>query len=92
MGLRHLPYAFTEDGIAIKVNIQIIRMFSRFRRMVLSHTDILLKLGQLENMGLKHDRRIELIFEYLNQFEKSRQDEFEFKNHPRIGFKSSKRF
>ena len=58
MGLRHLPYAFTEDGIAqlstvlnsesaIRVNIQIIRMFSRLRRMALSHADILLKLNRI---------------------------------------------
>lgn len=102
MGLRHLPYAFTEDGIAqlstvlnsesaIKVNIQIIRMFSRMRRMALSHSDILLKLGQLEKMGLNHDRQIELIFKYLKQFEKSRQEELDLKNRPRIGFKPSKR-
>ena len=58
--------------------------------MALSHADILLKLEQLEKMGLKHDRQLELIFEYLKQFEKSRQEELDFKNRPRIGFKSSK--
>ncbi|TFH26810.1 MAG: ORF6N domain-containing protein [Bacteroidia bacterium] len=100
MGLRYLPYAFTEDGIAqlstvlnsesaIKVNLQIIRIFSRLRSMALSHADILLKLEQLEKMGLNHDRHIELIFKYLRQFEKSRQDEVDFKDRPRIGFKPS---
>jgi hypothetical protein len=82
MGLRYAPFAFTEDGVAqlstvlnsdvaIKVNIQIIRMFSRFRKIALAHSEILLKLERVEKLGLKHDKHIELIFEYLKQFEKA---------------------
>ena len=100
MGLRYSPYAFTEEGIAqlstvlnseraIKVNIQIIRMFSRLRKMAITHADILLKLEKLEKTGLKHDKHIELIFEYLKQFEKSKQEDLDFNNRPRIGFKPS---
>lgn len=58
-GTRKLPYAFTEQGvamlsgilssdIAIEVNIRIIRIFTKLREMLLTHTDILLKLEQLE--------------------------------------------
>src|SRR5687768_5394345 len=50
MGLRKRPYVFTEQGvamlssvlsseIAIEVNIQIIRIFSRMREVLLSHQD-----------------------------------------------------
>jgi hypothetical protein len=78
-GNRYLPMAFTEQGVAmlssvlnsvtaIKVNIQIIRIFTRMREMVLTHKDILLKLKHLENKVGSHDRDIRKIFKYLNQF------------------------
>lgn len=54
-----LPYVFTEHGAvmlasvlnsdrAIAVNIQIVRIFTRIREMILANKDILLKLGQME--------------------------------------------
>ncbi len=78
MGLRYAPYAFTEQGVAqlssvlnsplaIKVNIQIIRIFTRMREMWLTHKDILLKLEELENKVAGQDREIQVIFEYLKQ-------------------------
>jgi len=78
MGLRYAPMAFTEQGVAqlssvlnsplaIKVNIQIIRIFTRMREMWLTHKDILLKLEELENKVSGHDREIQVIFEYLKQ-------------------------
>jgi hypothetical protein len=53
-GTRYAPMAFTEQGVAmlssvlnsdraIKVNIQIIRIFTRMRQMLLTHKDLLLK-------------------------------------------------
>ena len=101
MGLRYAPFAFTEDGVAelstvlnsdvaIKVNIQIIRMFSRLRKVAMAHSEIFLKLERIEKLGLNHDKQIELIFEYLKQFEKARKEEIEFENRRRIGFKSTK--
>ena len=101
MGLRYAPFAFTEDGVAqlstvlnsdvaIKVNIQIIRMFSRLRKVAMAHSEIFLKLERIEKSGLNHDKQIELIFEYLKQFEKTRKEEIEFENRRRIGFKSTK--
>ena len=59
MGLRYKPFAFTEEGVAqlstvlsseraIKVNIQIIRMFTKMRSFVLSNKDILMKLDDIE--------------------------------------------
>jgi hypothetical protein len=68
--------AFTEQGVAmlsgvlnskraIEVNIQIIRIFTRLREMVLTHKDILLKLEQLEKKTLRQD--IKLIFKYLKE-------------------------
>lgn len=77
-GVRKPPLAFTELGVsmlssvlnselAIKVNIQIIRIFTRMREMWLTHKDILLKLEELENKVSGHDREIQVIFEYLKE-------------------------
>lgn len=75
---RTLPYAFTEHGAvmlasilnsdrAIAVNIQIVRIFTQMREMMLTHKDILLQLEQLERKTAGHDDQIALIFEYLKQ-------------------------
>ncbi len=92
-GIRKLPLAFTEQGVAmlssvlnsetaIEVNIQIIRIFSRIRELLLTHKDILLKLEQLERKVEGHDREIQLIFTALKKLINPPQ-----KPRPRIGFK-----
>lgn len=74
----NLPFAFTEHGAvmlasvlnsnrAIEVNIQIVRIFSRMREMLLTHKDILLKVEQLEKKATGHDEDIKLIFEALKK-------------------------
>lgn len=93
------PYAFTEQGVAmlssilnseraITVNIQIMRVFTRLRTMLESHKEILKKLEQLEKKDLELDEKVMLIFEYLKQLEQSKQEETDFKNRKRIGFKN----
>jgi hypothetical protein len=78
MGLRYPPMAFTEDGVAqlstvlnseraIKVNIQIIRLFSKMRKMLLTQKDILLKLEEMEKQVARNDKDIQLIFSALKQ-------------------------
>jgi hypothetical protein len=78
MGLRHMPYAFTEEGVsqlstvlnssrAIRVNIQIIRLFGKMRRMLLTHKDILLKLEQLEKDVNKNSKEIQMIFSVIRE-------------------------
>src|SRR5688500_9219114 len=63
-GARYSPYVFTEQGVAmlssvlnskqaIAVNIQIIRVFTRMRELLLTHKDILAKLEHLERKLLK---------------------------------------
>lgn len=69
MGLRKLPLAFTEQGVAmlsgvlnsktaIEVNIRIIRVFTRMREMLLTHKDILLKVEKMEHQISKHDHKL----------------------------------
>jgi phage regulator Rha-like protein len=85
MGLRYPPFCFTEQGVAmlssvlnsktaIEVNIQIIRIFTRIREVLLSNKDVLLKMEQLEKKVLeqgqkanKHEEEIQVIFNALKQ-------------------------
>jgi hypothetical protein len=102
-GTRYLPMAFTEQGVtmlscvlsserAIEVNIHIIRVFTRLRKMLRGNQDILLKLEQLDkkiiNLGFDvkmHDGEIETIFELIKEI----MDEKKKPQAPRtpIGFK-----
>jgi hypothetical protein len=72
---------------AIKVNIQIMRVFTRMREMLTTHKEILKKLEQLEKKDVEHDERIVLIFEYLKQLEQTKQQEVKQQNRRRVGFK-----
>ena len=77
-GRRYLPYAFTEQGVAmlssvlnsekaIEVNIRIMRIFSRLRQMVISNKEFELKLVKLERKLKDHDENIQTIFEAIRQ-------------------------
>ena len=98
-GARYAPMAFTEQGVAmlssvlnseraIMVNITIIRVFTKMRKLVDSQKEILLKLEQIEKKNMEQDDKIMLIFEYLKQLEQTKQQELEQKNRPKIGYKS----
>jgi len=92
-GRRKLPNAFTEHGVlmlssvlnskqAIQVNIQIMRIYTRIREMLIAHKDVFIRVEQVEKQLMKHDQKIELLFTYLNKFiEKEDQPRTE------IGFK-----
>ena len=78
-GRRSLPNVFTEHGVlmlssilnskkAISINIQIVRIFTQMREMLLTHKDILLELKELKERVEGQDERIDLIYNYLMQF------------------------
>lgn len=92
-GVRKMPYVFTEQGVAmlssvlnsdraIQVNIQIIRVYTKMRGLLLTHKDILLKLEQLERKTSSHDEKIELIFDYIKQLVQEKSEP-----RKRIGYK-----
>lgn len=98
MGLRKPPLVFTEQGVAmlssvlnseraILVNIQIIRVFTKIRRLFETHSEILRKLEQIEKIEIAHDQQIILIFEYLRQLEQDKQQQDDQTNRKRIGFR-----
>ena len=95
LGLRYAPFCFTEQGVtmlscilnskrAITVNIQVIRIFTKMREMLLTHKDILLQLEKIEQRLTGHDEQIEIIFNYLKQLLNPPQPPRE-----RIGFRRS---
>ena len=72
---------------AIKVNIQIIRIFTKMREMLLAHKDVVLQLEQMQNKLAEHDTNILLIFEYIKQLEQEKQQKTVQQNRNKIGFK-----
>jgi hypothetical protein len=94
----HLPFAFTEYGAvmlagilnserAIIVNIQIVRVFTKLRKLVDTHSVIWKRIDELQKKDSEHDGQILLIFEYLKQLEQTKQDDLEFKERKKIGFR-----
>ncbi|MBN2890576.1 MAG: ORF6N domain-containing protein [Bacteroidales bacterium] len=95
---KYPPFAFTEHGVlmlasvlnserAIKINVQIIRIFNQMRTLLLTHQEIFRKLEELEQKGIARDEKIMIIFEYLREFEEAKQKEIEYQNRKRIGYK-----
>jgi len=74
-GARYLPMAFTEQGVAmlssvlnsdraVEVNIQIMRVFTRLRQLLLSNSDLRRELEELKRVT---DDRFRVVFETLDQ-------------------------
>jgi len=69
-GRRYLPYAFTEQGVAmlssvlagkraVEVNIAIMRTFVRLREMLATHKNLARKLDEMEK---KYDHKFKVVF------------------------------
>jgi hypothetical protein len=74
-GRRYLPYAFTEQGVAmlssvlkskraVQVNITIMRAFVRLREILATHRDLARKLEEMEK---KYDAQFRVVFEAIRQ-------------------------
>jgi hypothetical protein len=99
-GRRTLPYVFTEHGVlmlssvlnsesAIKVNIQIMRVYNKIRNMLATHKELFTELDQIKKQLSFHDDQFMLIFEYLKQFEEAKQQHLEQTNRKKIGYRKS---
>jgi hypothetical protein len=75
---RALPYAFTEQGVAmlssvlkseraVKVNIAIMRAFVRLREMIETNRELAGKFSELEKRVGKHDQEISAIIDAIRQ-------------------------
>jgi len=94
-GIRKSPFAFTEHGVlmlssvlksdkAIQTNIQIMRIFTKVRQMLLDTTEIKVDIPQIQKKLENHDKNIELIFSYLDELTEKKEDESE---RVKIGYK-----
>jgi hypothetical protein len=74
-GGRSLPYAFTEQGVAmlsgvlrsaraVAVNVEIMRAFVQMRRMVVEHADLAARLDRLEK---DYDVKFKVVFDAIRQ-------------------------
>jgi hypothetical protein len=76
-GVRYVPMAFTEQGVAmlssvinskkaIQVNIQIMRVFTRLRKMLTDTLSVKLEIKEIKKKLENQDKNIELVFTYLD--------------------------
>lgn len=74
----YLPYAFTEQGVAmlssilkseraIHVNIAIMRAFVKLREILSTHKELAHKLKELERKIERHDDEIKAVFDAIRQ-------------------------
>jgi hypothetical protein len=77
-GRRTLPYAFTEQGVAmlssvlrspraVEVNIAIMRTFVQLRRLMDSNALLAEKIQSLEAKYADHDQQFQLVFDAIRQ-------------------------
>ncbi len=82
--IKYLPYAFTEQGVAmlssvlksrraILVNIAIIRAFVILREALSAHKELALKLRELEFKVGNHDEEIKIILDAIRQLMKEEE-------------------
>jgi hypothetical protein len=94
-GTRKLPSVFTEHGVlmlssvlksdkAIQTNIQIMRIFSKVRQMLLDTTDLKIDILQIQKKLENHDKNIELVFSYLDELSEKKENE---QPRTKIGYK-----
>ena len=86
-GRRYLPYAFTEQGIAmlsgllrnqiaVQVSINIMDAFVEMRRFLSSNSEMFNRLINVEYKLLEHDKKFDEVFNQLQQEENIKQKIF----------------
>ncbi|MEW6377644.1 MAG: hypothetical protein AB1502_17880 [Thermodesulfobacteriota bacterium] len=100
-----LPYAFTEQGVAmlssvlnseraIKVNIEIMRAFVRLRQLLASNKELAIRLDELEK---KYDAQFRVVFNAIRELMRQQEPAPPKKRigflveEPRVPYESSRR-
>ena len=95
-GTRYLPYAFTEQGVAmlsgilnsdkaIDVNIAIMRAFIALKQFALTNTELNNKLKELENT---YNKQFKDVYEAINYLLQKDKQETNQKERKQIGYKT----
>lgn len=74
--IKHPPYAFTEQGVAmlssvlkskvaVQVNIEIMRTFLRVRENIMTNSEIIKQIENIERKVTGHDKQIQQVFKAM---------------------------
>lgn len=77
-GARKLRYVFTEQGVAmlagvlnseraIMVNIQIMRVFTEMRKMLMDNSELRIAIEEIKKKTENNVKNIEVVFQYLDE-------------------------
>ena len=97
-GNRYTPFVFTEQGVAmlssvlnsptaIRVNIQIIRVFTKIRGILTDNLSVKLEIEEIKKKLVNHSKNIELVFNYLDELMDKKVNE---KPRKEIGYKADR--
>lgn len=97
-GSRHLPYAFTEQGVAmlsgilnsdkaIAMNIAIMRAFVETRKLLLSELNFKEQLKQIKERLGEHDAQLNQLYDAMENLLDEKIAQRKWEERERIGFK-----
>ncbi|MEJ7737524.1 MAG: ORF6N domain-containing protein [Chitinophagaceae bacterium] len=97
-GTRYLPYAFTEQGVAmlsgvlnsdkaINMNIAIMRAFVEIRRLALKQNDLKEQLAEIRQRLGEHDTQLNSIYDAIENLLDEKAAQKKWDERERIGFK-----
>ena len=95
-GSRYVPMVFTEQGVsmlssvlssatAIKMNIQIIRVFTKIREVLNDNLNVKLEIEEIKKKLANHSKNIELVYSYLDEMMEKHENKVE---RTKIGYKN----
>lgn len=98
MGLRISPMVFTEHGVlmlssilnsnrAIEVNIQIMRIFSKIRKVLADTSEVRILIDELRRKTENNTKNIEVVFQYLDELIEKQETPI---TRNKIGFNTNK--
>lgn len=97
-GRRYMPYAFTEQGVAmlsgvlnskkaIDMNINIMRAFADIRRIVMQQLNMNEKLKEITDRLSEHDVQLSQIYDAMENLLDEKAAQRKWEDRERIGFK-----
>jgi hypothetical protein len=98
---KYLPYAFTEQGIAmlsgilnsdkaINMNIAIMRAFVEIRKIIFRQNDLKEQLKEIKERLGHHDAQLNQIYDAMENILDEKASEVKWNERERIGFKFGK--
>jgi len=97
-GNRKAPFVFTEQGVAmlagvlnsdraIMVNIQIMRVFTEMRRMLLDNTELRIAIEEIKKKTENNVKNIEVVFQYLDELIEKKEKKKKPAGHKPLGYR-----